>query len=607
MSCLSRPAARAAAVVLIVLFAALITPGALADALSEGRALYKAGDYPAAVARLEQATREDPRNAKAWWQLNFAYNKLSRYADALRAAEQADRVDPKHGFASEPGKYAEVVGRLRSKVGAPAPAGSNRPSSRPSTGSIGASGAPAGDLVRRLTSGSVYVAPGMGVDTARLERVARDLRPTVVKFAVLNSRSGSATLSREADRIRRYLSIGNGYVIMASRAAVAASGAKLSQATLRDLTRRVAPQMQAGDYAGGLERLARDLVRTRREQTTGTLVTWLVIVGVIVGAIVLWVVFRGLANARAMRARREPLERLKGEVVGQMSYLDGSLAVADAATAARIRDARVAAGTKLDEASRIMATARGERDMNRAQSLLDQALTDLAAARAAADRAAEGGPASPAQAAASQAGAAADAASGAPPRYPAADERTDWTQVPENERGVCFFCSRPARMRELTPVTVNLEGEDRRVLACPDDLATVRSGAAPRIRAFEQDGRYVPWYAYDRYDPYRDYDGAGSVLSNLVTLSLIDRMFWGWRHPAGWSWGGGYGGWGGGYPFYVDHSHYRDWQSDRAAAAVDFGAPDHAAGTDFLQADSALDDASGPQAGGTDFLGSDAS
>jgi len=568
-----------------------------ADPYDEGRELYKAGRYAEAAAKLEQATREDPRNAKAWWQLNFAYNKLERHADALRAVQKAHEIDPSNGFASEPGKYEEVLTRLQSKVSGTTPTQTAPPrTTAPAFTAPTRAGSGRGSLTQQLTRGDVYVEPGMNVDAARLQRVAQELRPTIVKFVVFNSRSGSATLSREASRIRDYLNVGKGYVLVASRAAVSASSQSLNRDTLRQLTKEVAPQIETGDYTGGLERLARGLVQTRAAQTTRTRNTWIIVLAVIGGVIVVWIVLRAAANARAMAARREPLERLKSDVISQLNFLDDQLPLLDSSTAARVKEARITAGTKLDEAARIMARAKSDRQLGSAQNLLDQAQSEIGRARSLIDRSLSG---------AADTGADTLPSAGKNGMSAATGRDTDWNAIPEGERGVCFFCSRPSRVDELTPVTVNLDGERQKVLACPDDLATIKTGEMPRIRAFEREGRYVPWYADDRYDPYRDYYGRGydnrSLLSDLVTLSLIDHIFWGWHRPVGW-------GWGGGYVFYPEHEHYRDYYSGHAAGHGDFDRTADAAGTDFLQNSGGdLSGGDDSEAGGVDFLGSDQS
>lgn len=588
---------------------------ALADSLSEGRELYRAGRYAEAAQKLEQAVREQPNDARAWWQLNFAYNRLERHADALAAVRKAAAIDPALGFASEPGKVRETIERLERRAGAgaqtaPPPA----PASRPAARSGG------DDITRALMEGDVYVARGAPVDAARLAAVARELRPTVVKFVVLNSRADSRALMRDADRVREflreYINRGEGYVIVASRSAVAISSGSMSRAQLEDMARQGAQRMSAGDLTGGLEALARGLVMARparAEARTGpaagglpapTPSPWpriLLVAGVAVAAIVIVAtVARRGAAAKRMAARREPLERLRGDVIGGMNYLDNVLPTLAPGVAASVRELRVSAGTRLDEAARLLAKPRNELDLDRAQGLLDVALAEVNRGRAAVERAQSGDPTD-----------AAASGTATPPVYAGAaptDRETDWDAIPENERGACFFCSRPSRFEELTPVTVTLEGEQRKVLACADDLDAVRSGEAPRIRTLDRGGRRVPWYADEDYDPYRDYYRRGydnrSLLSDFLLLSMIDSMFWRWHQPVGWGWGGG---WDRPYVFHSDHDTYHDYYSRSAtsAGAEDFGGSDRdvqAGGADFLEEASGGAGEAG-QSGGFDFGG----
>ncbi len=568
---------------------------AWAGPLDEGRALYKAGKYAESAKRLEQATRQEPGNAKAWWQLNFAYNKLNRPDDALQAVQQAVKVDPSKGFASDPAKVDETLKRLEAKA-RPHQSGGNeggRRGSQPSSAS-------SGGITAALMSGDVYVAPGMNVDAARLQAVANSLKPTVVKFAVLNSRSGSSTLAREASRIRDYLNLGSGYVIAASRAGVSASSKQLSKTKLRDAVKQVAPMMETGRYTEGLEQLARSLVATRTAQTRSTGMVWFTVLLVGGGIVITVVALRSAANRRSMRARRSSIERKKTDIIAAISSLDSLEESLSPTAAARVREYRLSAGTKLDEAARIVVRARKDSELQRAEALLASAQGDIEGARTVASRP-DRGP-----------GGSNGATGAAPPVYAEAvrssTDGTDWSSVPEEEKGVCFFCSRPSYLDELTPVTVKLEGERQKVLACMADLATIKTGAMPQIRAFEHQGRTVPWYAYPDYNPYNDYYGrgygGGSLLSDMVTLSVIDHMFWSWHRPAwGWGWGGGYGMGYGGYTFYPDHHNYSDYSSERAASSLD--TTSDAAGVDFLSSGS---DVGGDRdAAGADFLGSDQS
>ena len=578
-----------------VIFGLLLSTGAIAQtSLDEGRKLYKSGKYAEAAAKLEQAAKEDPKDAQAWWQLNFAYHKLNRDADSLKAVQKAGEADPSHGFASDPAKYAQILADRQRSAGTAA-TGQAAGTGQPSSGRTGptSSGSGSGNLTQQLVNGDVYVQPGINVDVERLRQVTRELRPTVVKIVVFNSRSNSRTLSSEADKVRRFLKSeinqGHGYVIAASRSAVAVSSDSINRNDLKQLTDQVAPSMAAGDYTGGLERLARGLVKERARTEAPVSVTlggiptvqhgpnWMLIfLGITAVVVVIWLIARSAANSRAMGARKEPLERLRSEVISQMNYLDDSLTMASAAAQPGIRAARVAAGSKLDEASRIMAHAKSDQELMRAQNLLDQAQADVARGRAVLE--------APAGAVA---GAGAAVSTSSPPAVQTSAQ-TDWSSVPQDDKGVCFFCSRPSLLSELTPVTVNLDGQQQKVLACPTDLATVRSGQTPQIRAFQEGSRYVPWYAYQNYDPYRDYYsrgyGGGSLLTDMIMFSAIDNMFWNWHHPMGWGWGG-YGGYGGGntYVFYGDHPQYQDYYSHHAASSGDFDStPADAGGTDFL-------------------------
>jgi tetratricopeptide (TPR) repeat protein len=569
-----------------------ISAACFADLFDEGKALHKEGKFAEAAAKLEQAAQQNPGDARIWWQLNFTYHQLNRDSEALQAVEKAGQLDPTHAFASQPGKFEQTLADRQRNAGSnrAATTGQNPPGPPSRTGPTTA-GSGSGNLTQQLMGGDVYVEPGMNVDSARLQRVAQELRPTVVKFVVFNSNANARTLDREADKIRdflkSYINQGQGYVIAGSRRAVAVSSPSLSDRDRKDLIGQVAPLMSSGKYTEGLEKLAKGLVNERAPRAASTGLgkndipvvhhgpNWMLIFLVgIAGVVVVWLVVRSVKAKAEIARRRGNLERQKSGIIAGMNYLEENAAMLDAGSASRVNEARIAAGTKLDEAARLMSRLSSTADVNRAQSLLDQAEADVQRGRGAIERALGGSPAG--------------ASGGAePPVYAgAAAATTDWKNVPDDEKGVCFFCSRPARLRDLTPVTVNLDGQQQKVLACPDDLATVKSGHVPQIRAFQQGGRYVPWYAYDGYDPYRDYYGrgygTGDFMRDMVTLSLIDHMYWGWNRPMGWGWGGGYGH---SYAFYPDHGYYRDYYSGQAAGYGDYSDIDRtndASGVDFL-------------------------
>jgi len=570
-----------------------------ADPLSEGRALYKAGNYSAAVSMLEQAVKQKPNDAEIWWQLNFAYNKLGDYSNALKAVQTAGKLDPSYSFASSPAKYNETLARLEAKTRT----GGGESSTTSSMNSrINTMGTGSGNIAQQLLNGDVYVQPGMNVDAAKLQQVSNELRPVVVKFVVFNSKSRASTLYHEAERIRKYLDkaagIGDGFVIVSSRMGVSASGKTLDPARLRSVTQTVAPIMEEGDYTKGLEMLAKGLVRKEKEQQTATSHSWLA-VGVIALAIVLIFYLLGRASTRSkIKARQTSLEREKSQVVMQLNMLDESIRSLTDVDTSLARQSRVMAGSKLDEASRIMLHLKTDQDCNRAQSLLDQASADINQGRVIIAKL-TGQPVPNAN------------MGGAPPVQTASavsDATTNWQEIPDQQKGVCFFCSKPCLLNELTPVTVNLNGSPQKVLACQNDLQTIQSGQTPQIRAFNVNGSYVPWYAYNGYDPYQNYYSQASnqsFLTDMIALSMIDNMYWNWRQPMGWGWGG-FGG--GGYCFYPDHGFYQDYSYGNAAGFSDWGSQ-NIGGTDFLQGSSGDIGGGdlGSNFGGSDFGGGDQS
>src|ERR1700761_5663016 len=62
--------------------------------LAAGIARLQASDYAAAARILEQVTRREPRNGRAWRNLALAYQKLKQFDLAIAAYLHALQVDP---------------------------------------------------------------------------------------------------------------------------------------------------------------------------------------------------------------------------------------------------------------------------------------------------------------------------------------------------------------------------------------------------------------------------------------------------------------------------------------------------------------------------------
>ncbi|MBS1721893.1 MAG: hypothetical protein JSS66_02680 [Armatimonadetes bacterium] len=90
-------------------------------------------------------------------------------------------------------------------------------------------------------------------------------------------------------------------------------------------------------------------------------------------------------------------------------------------------------------------------------------------------------------------------------------------------KNVCYFCSKPGD-GDLTPVTLNVQGERKTVLVCPKDLATIHSGQQPQIMGQNTGGRFVPWYNVSSYDPTVNY-GAGNWFWQWMALDAVSDVF----------------------------------------------------------------------------------
>jgi hypothetical protein len=325
--------------------------------------------------------------------------------------------------------------------------------------------------------------------------------------------------------------------------------------------------------------------------------------------------YRSLKKKRAMDAARHPVDALRRQALDNLTYVDGYLDLLPAGgDSERARALRGEAYEQYAQATAMAQQARTPDDLRRTQPMLQSALAQLEECRAAIDKATGGTgvamaiPTLPSLATDSER--AAEAARLKPVEAVQTPQERDLLQhaveeIPENERGVSFFSGRPMPMRDLVPVQIVIQGQKREVLATRDEAEAIARGETPNIRAFEQDGRYVPWYENRNYDPYRDYYGGwggfgGGGFGSLVNLYLLTHMF-----------GGGlFGGYGYGAPTVVNNHYYGGGDGGGGLfGGGDFGgaggAPaevEHAGGFDFF-GQGGYDDTSPDGGGGGGLFG----
>jgi hypothetical protein len=187
------------------------------------------------------------------------------------------------------------------------------------------------------------------------------------------------------------------------------------------------------------------------------------------------------------------------------------------------------------------------------------------------------------------------------------------------------------------PVTITVNGQSRQVLVTPEEADELRQGRMPQVRAFQVNGRYVPWYEYQQYDPYRDYwayqnsgwGGFGPGLAaGFIGAELLDSLA-GPRYAPGYmpyayatdnsyyqgyndamqaqdsyNFGGdsgGFDGFGGGDSSPYDDTAGVNFNDDGGTGDFgnnDFGGSNFSGGSDF---DSGGGDFGGGDSGGSDF------
>jgi hypothetical protein len=302
-----------------------------------------------------------------------------------------------------------------------------------------------------------------------------------------------------------------------------------------DIANKYAAQIQAGDL-NQVVPMSRDFVSAingAHSMQQGLIWGVALLIIVLIWAII---AVKNRQKKAQMAAMLGPVNTLRGDVEQAIEYLDGyipTLARNNADTD-QVNAYRQAAAARFEQATKIIDRATEISDLARAQRLLEKAKEDAATSKRYLDRATGGTGSIPGDSAVSAASLPSDI--------------EDLTNIPDNERGVSFFSSRPAPISKLVPVTINVDGIDRQVLATPSEAAEIRRGQIPPVRSFNVGGRSVPWYMYDSYDPYRDYwtyqqsgwsSAINGAIAGFIGAELLDSLF---SRPAyGGSWMSPYG------------------------------------------------------------------
>jgi hypothetical protein len=410
-------------------------------------------------------------------------------------------------------------------------------------------------IANALTASDVYVDQSLlqSVNVPTLQEAAENDDHTTAKTAIINAVPDSSDVDHMVGQLHHYLNLGRCPLILVAMhgangapGGVAISADTLTSSEEGDLAGKYIAQIGSGNLTAGVSALtaATTTEIDAKERRMPDMFMWLVLLALVVAGLL---VFAATRRKKAqLEALRIPLNTLRANVLENIQYIDNYADVLpkNNADTDQVKAYRQAAEAKFEQADKIMQKATDTSELYRAQNVLDKANTDLSQARKFLDRATGGTSKIPGD----------DAVR--PVDLP--QSVNEAMEIPETQRGVSFFSSQPAPISGLVPVTLNVGGQNRTVMATADEAQQVRQGQTPAVRAFNDNGRMVPWYNYQSYDPYRDYyqyqnqgwGGFGTgAITGFIGAELLDSLFTphyygNWYSPYGYSPGfGSFSGW----------------------------------------------------------------
>lgn len=481
-------------------------------------------------------------------------------------------------------------------------------------------------VYQALSSGNVYVDPSLTTvnpDVLGQAAMQGQGNPhTRVKIAVLANLPGQYRSRNDyASGLHRNLGLEKDALVLVVLSGRQAGVEVITQGLGVDeenrLARQYAPSIRANPTDGTAalaQAVAGDINGKEYRSSAWLWIVFLVVVAVIAGLII----SASRRKKSELVAARAPIQALRGNVLSGIEYLDGYVDTLpkNNPDSDQVRIFRQAASAKFDQAVKILDRATEMTDLNRAQALLDQAQADVQQSRRYLDRVTGGTANIPGDDAVRP--------------QPLPDSQPDVERIPANQRGVSFFSSQPAPLSSLLPVTVTINNQSRQVLVTPEEANELRQGRMPHVLAFQESGRYVPWYEYNGYDPYRDYwhyqnagwGGFGTgLVAGFIGMELMDSMFMpsygmgyspyayatdmpmyqGYADPGYAGGGAGDGGGGGGADFGAGDSNFPTDNSADYGGGADFGGGnDGSSGSDY---GGGADFGGGGDFGGGDFGG----
>jgi len=398
-------------------------------------------------------------------------------------------------------------------------------------------------LARALQRQDVFVGRTRraDVDAQTLREVVRNAPGDMpVKIAVLsrlpNQARAFGTRDAYTHALHAWLKLGRGLLVIETKQGISASSSALSGTQIKTVLRQHLSELQTNPTQG-LKDVVETLIQTAEATSTASpqptaappsptfggtampmpeppsfgfpvgvfgifALPMIIFIILAIFMVIAALIASATKRNRIKTAIKQRLERLHRQIVENISYADNYLDLLPASSAAQAaKEARQRAAELDAQAVQLLRTSPNPQDWGRAEALLQEALQQVQLCRQQIDVATGGTGVVMAVEGTDYRVTPANAPSKAAPIA----TLTPPDEIPPEERAVCFFCSRPARLSELTPITIAIEGKRRKVLACAEDVRIVQQGAVPQIRTVSVGGKAMPWYAAPHYDPYRDY------------------------------------------------------------------------------------------------------
>jgi hypothetical protein len=545
-----------------ILLLSLLNGVVYASAYVDGANAYRSHDYRKAAQYFQLATQQESgkKLASSYYRLGASFEKLKEWGSATDSFKAAQALDGTLSFVKDRQAFLDRMDRDATT------AASLNNTLHPQ-GTL--SGDPASNV---LTAKSVYVDPLLegSVNTAALQKAATGSASGIplkiavldhlpvwyIRFAKERKYLTDEALGHYANGLHKHLKLGSaGLVVVCVNgfgAGICLVSDSVSPASAQDLAQNHLDQIESGNL-GEIAAMTVDFDKAIAKAAPPRRSPWPYV------ALVLVVLLAGIALA-ALRRRKPsapnidklkvPLENSRTRAVAELERLNAEIAELqigdsrDISCALALRDV---IDSRIQDATSILAGAIRSSELKQAESDLNEALGKIYEATGLVQ---------------SVKSEQIERANTVIRREDAEAKTRDLAEISIDKRCVSFFSSQPAPVDHFVQVTLSLGGLKRKVLATREEAQRIEGGSIPAVRAFLVDGRTMPWYMYDGYDPYRDYwinentfwsTLPPGVATTLIGQDLADLLFsrpafsGSWMSPYGFA--PGWDRWSGWYAF----------------------------------------------------------